>query len=343
VIDDLETNESCETPDRIAKNLDFLKRTVEPIGDPNRTKIVFIGTVITHNCVLNTVINKYSDWKSLKYRAIMRFPTNMHLWGKWEELYHSRDDGDTPEESSRLARIKAVAFYEENREAMHDGCECLWPERMDLLRLMEIRAQNRLAFNSEFQNTALDPDTAIFTKIWKYRLEEIDLSELEIFGACDPSIGQTKRSDPSAIITVGRHLRSGIIYVLDVDARRRSPDDTIIDIFRKAQQYNYSAFSIETVAFQQFMRDELVKRSTQTGVYLPVKDFRSTVKKEVRIASLEPLVTSGIIRIQSSHQNLEEQLLYFPRGTQHDDCADVLSQVMELAKKRSGSFLFGKI
>jgi predicted phage terminase large subunit-like protein len=188
----------------------------------------------------------------------------------------------------------------------------------------------------------LDEQSRIFSKIHYYDPSEVRLDELDIYGACDPSIGKTKRSDPSAIVTVGRHRKTGIIYVLDVDTKRRHPNQIIQDIFQKTQTFSYTLFSVETVAFQQFFKDELMKRSAEQGIYLPLKEFKSTVKKEVRISSLEPLMTSGFIRLLPTQRDLIEQLEYFPKST-HDDALDCLAQVMELAKKKGGSFSFGKL
>jgi predicted phage terminase large subunit-like protein len=342
ICDDLESDESCSTPDRIAKMIDWFDRTVLPLGDPKKSKYYLIGTVIHYNSLLSQVINHRSDWTAYKFRAIEEFPKRMDLWNRWEEIFHSRDEGNNPMEASRIARQKAMAFYDENVDEMNNGARVLWPERLDLLRLMELRAVKRLAFNSEYQNSPIDEDTRVFHKLWYYEPEDVSLDELEIFGACDPSMGQSRRSDPSVIFTLGRHRKTGVFYVLDVDEKRRHPDQIIQDIFRKARHFNYASFVIETVAFQQFMKDEIAKRSAEQGVYLPLREFKSTVKKEIRITATEPMYTSGYIRLLPTQRDYIEQLEYFPKAS-HDDILDAASMAIELAKKRSGTFTFGRI
>lgn len=342
IMDDIESDESCSTPERIEKMMDWFDRTVLPLGDPKHSKFFLVGTVIHYNSVLNQVINNRADWKAFKYRAIETYPERMDMWNEWESLLHDRSDGDNAMESSRLARQRAMDYYRQNRDEMEAGAKTLWPERLDLLALMERRAIKRLAFNSEYQNEPIDEATRIFHTIKYYRPEDVDIDTLEIYGACDPSMGTSKRSDPSAIITVGRHPRTGIVYILDLDVKKRHPDEIIQTIFRKARQYPYAAFSIETIAFQQFMKDELLKRSAEQGVYVPVKEFKSTVKKHIRITALEPLVTNGHIRLLSTQRDLIEQMEYFPKSSK-DDAIDVLAQVMELAKQTAGSFSFGRL
>jgi predicted phage terminase large subunit-like protein len=341
VLDDIESDESCSTADRIEKIVDWFDRTVLPLGDPKRMKCFFVGTVIHYNSLLSQVINNRGDWKAFKYKAIEQFPERMDLWNKWEEMYHDRSEGRNPSEAARIARDNALDFYAKNKAIMDAGSQVLWEERINLVELMEKRAQRRLAFNSEYQNEPIDEATRIFSKLHYFEPDDVRISDLDIYGACDPSMGQSKRSDPSVIITVGRHKKTGVVYVLDVDVKRRHPDQIIQDIFKKANSFNYVMFSIETIAFQQFMKDELMKRSAEQGIYLPLKEFKSTVKKEIRITSIEPLMTSGYIRILPTQRDLIEQLEYFPKSS-HDDAIDALSQVMELAKRKGSGLVFAK-
>jgi predicted phage terminase large subunit-like protein len=342
ICDDIESDESCSTPERIDKMYSWLLRTVAPLGDPRKMKFFVVGTVIHYGSVLNTLLNEHGDFESFRYQAIEKFPERMDLWNEFERIYHSRDEGDSPMEASKIARQKALDFYKDNHEEMNAGSKVLWPERMDLLSLMIIRATNRLAFGSEYMNDPVDSSTAIFHKIWYYTPEEVNLDELDIFGACDPSLGKTKRADPSVILTLGRHRKTGILYVLDTDRKRRTPDQTIQDIFNKASIYEYLNFNIETIAFQQMFKDEVTKRSAEQGIYLPVREFKSTIKKEIRISALEPLVSNGQIRFLASQKDIVEELERFPRSAT-DDLLDGLNMAVDLARKRSSGLKFSHI
>jgi predicted phage terminase large subunit-like protein len=342
VCDDIESDESCSTPERIDKMYSWLLRTVSPLGDPKRMKFFVVGTVIHYGSVLNTLLNKHGDFESYRYQAIEQFPERMDLWNEWERIYHDRNEGENPMEASRIARQKSLDFYAQNHADMNAGSKVLWPERMDLLSLMTIRATNRLAFGSEYQNDPIDSSTAIFHKIWYYEPEDVNMEEMDIYGACDPSLGKTKRSDPSVILTIGRHRKTGILYVLDTDRKRRTPDQIIQDIFNKTSVYEYMNFNIETIAFQQMFKDEVAKRSAEQGIYLPVREFKSTIKKEVRISALEPLVTNGQIRFLATQKDLIEELERFPRSAT-DDLLDGLNMAVDLAKKRSSGLKFSHI
>jgi predicted phage terminase large subunit-like protein len=129
----------------------------------------------------------------------------------------------------------------------------------------------------------------------------------------------------------------GIYYVLDVDCRKRAPDQIIDDLLNKAKTFNYKWVSVEAIQFQQFFSDEVKKRSAVAGLYLSVREFKSMVKKEMRITSIEPLVTNGYIRFSASQLVGEtgDQLRYFPK-VKFDDILDCLSQIIEQDRKKSG-------
>ena len=47
--------------------------------------VVYIGTILHYDSVLNrTLANKM--WRSAKFKALLKWPDNMALWERWEEL-----------------------------------------------------------------------------------------------------------------------------------------------------------------------------------------------------------------------------------------------------------------
>lgn len=341
VFDDVETDESCATPERIAKTISKFDRTFLPLGDPKRSKFVLVGTIINYGSLLNQVMRLRGDWRKIKYRAVISFPERMDLWQKWTEIYHSRSDADTPEEATQIAYRKAREFYEANRAEMDQGAKVLWPERIDLYQLMVLRETNRLAFLSEQQNEPLDEDTRLFKLLHYFNADEVDLDQLDYYYACDPSMGKSKRSDFSAIITVGKHRKTGIIYVIDADIKRRSPDEIILTLFKKAQQYRYKDGLIEGVAFQEFFRQEVIKRSAELNLYLPAREFKTdNTMKDVRIAAIEPMLTNGYVRLMPTMTEMIEQLTYFPKHNKRDG-PDALAMVLDLVRNKTGAVVMG--
>ena len=70
-------------------------------------------------------------------------------------------------------------------------------------------------------------------------------------------------------------------------------------------------------------------RSAKRGLR---RNIRSTTDKLGRIQTLQPLVSSGILRFSRRHLKLLEQLRQFPHGA-HDDGPDALEMAVGIARQ----------
>ncbi len=124
--------------------------------------------------------------------------------------------------------------------------------------------------------------------------------------------------------------RTGVLYVLDADIRRRKPDALIEDVIAFHRRREYQSFAMETNQFQKFLSDELERRSRQAGAYVPVRGIHNTTDKLGRIQRLQPLVSSGTLRFSRRQVTLLDQLRQFPMGA-HDDGPDALEMAVSAA------------
>lgn len=343
ICDDLERDPDVLSANYRDQMWQWLQSVCIPLGNPGKTHLLYIGTLLHPDSVLKRAMTQDPRFKALTFSAIKKFPSRMDLWDKFGEILHDRsvsDDGE--EDSAYQAAIRARQFYLEHKQEMDEGAEVLWPSRMSLLDLMTIRYTQRRAFQTEYLQDPRDETTAIFTNFVYYD-ELPPLDECDIFGALDPSLGKSSRSDPSAIITIAKHRKTGIIYVVDVNMKRRSPDAIIEDVIRLAHIYDYKEFGIETVQYQEFLAQQIQQRSALAGIYLPIRPLKPTTDKVLRISSIEPLVSNGLIRFGKNHVTLVEQLQDFPHGN-FDDGADCLEMCVSLAiNKKRKQFVFDVI
>jgi predicted phage terminase large subunit-like protein len=138
-------------------------------------------------------------------------------------------------------------------------------------------------------------------------------------GACDPSLGRrTGRGDYTAIVILYIARGSKTAYVIAADIARRTPDQAIERIIQYANMYQFSLFAVEGNSFQELMIDNLKRRVREAGLSLPVYTVSSQSNKQSRIASLEPEITQGRIRLSRRHQLLLDQLQQFPLAVHHD-------------------------
>ena len=333
VLDDIENDENVRTPEQRLKLSNWFNKAVSKAGD-DYTDIVYIGTLLHYDSLLAHTLSN-PGYKSIKYKAVLAFSDAEDLWKQWEDIYTDLSN-DSHEEDAR-------AFFEVHREEMLAGTKVLWEEKLSYYDLMKMRVdEGEASFNSEEQNEPINPDDCLFQEEWLdyYNEAEVDFKDRNFifFGFVDPSLGKTKHSDFSAIITLAKHKATGYMYVYDADIERRHPDRIIADILEKERRLRrdfgrgYKKFGCETVQFQWFLKEELVKASAKAGLYLPVEEVPQTADKVLRIQTMQPDIKNKYIKFSRRHKRLLEQLLQFPMGA-HDDGPDALEGCRTLAKK----------
>lgn len=333
VLDDIENDENVRTPEQRSKLENWFLKAVSKAGD-DYTDIVYIGTLLHYDSLLAKTL-KNPGYKAIKYKAVISFSKADDLWKKWEDIYTDISN-DNHEEDAR-------AYFEANRDAMLEGTQVLWEEKLSYYDLMVMRVtEGEASFNSEEQNEPINPEDCIFNKEWFefYNEAEIDFNSRDymFFGFVDPSLGKTKHSDFSAIITMAKHKVSGYMYVMDADIERRHPDKIIEDVLEKERWLRrdfgrgYKKFGAETVQFQWFLKEELAKASAKAGLYLPIEEVPQVSDKTMRVQTLQPDVKNHYIKFNKRHKLLLEQMEHFPMGA-HDDGPDALEGCRTIAKK----------
>lgn len=310
VLDDIENDEQVRNPEQRDKLNAWLTKTVLPLGGVGQKyDVIYIGTILHYDSVLNRTLNN-PFWHGIKFKAMKRWPDRMDLWDRWEELF--RNDGE----------MVAEAFYQANKDEMERGAVTSWAAR-GVLALMKIRARDGHAtFDSEYQNDPVSGEDAPFAKSMQFWT---DLpSDLVYFGSLDPSLGKAGASrDPSAIIIGGYQRQTGKLYIVEAQIKKRLPDLIIEDVIRLHRQYRCKLWFVETVQFQEFLKDELVKRSAARGLPVPARAVKPVSDKLLRIETLQPHMANGLIMLNESQQTLVQQFRHFPKAD-HDDGPDAV-------------------
>jgi predicted phage terminase large subunit-like protein len=332
IIDDPSSMNNEGTKEAREKLVHWLNSVVVPIGS-KATAIVLVGTMVSATGLLNHVL-KRKDFKSSFHGAVIQEPANPKLWDEYCEVY------------ARSESMEEVdAFYAANKEALEAGIELAWPWRWSYRALMHEKVNmGTRAYNSEYRNLAFSEDEQFFfpenyakyhyyyensTTYVMYEDMKIPLRDLFIVGAWDIAMGKNKRSDYNAIIIVGKHQPSGLIFVLDEYATKEQPH-TLIDVcIEKIKKFNVKIFSVETInAYHEFYR-QLQEKARVDGVYKcrinDVKGHGSS--KEQRIESLEPILHNKTLILNDRHTMLTDQMAQYPFAD-HDDILDSCQQAV---------------
>jgi len=339
ILDDVECRDNTHSAEQRAKLAEWFNKSILKAGTP-ATQVLMVGTIQHYDSLLARLTDgvKSPMWEGRIYRSILQWSSAPQLWETWTSILHGRlaFEGHTGPKA-------AQAYFVAHSAAMLEGTDVLWPQFEDYLTLMKMReSEGPASFDSEKQNEPVNPADCFFLetefRYWDDRFaSEGELiaslnGKHQIIGACDPSLGrQGIHADDSAIITLLRDTISGNLYVLDADIARRKPDRIIDDVLSYQRIRKYQKFGFEANCFQDFLADELQRRSNQQSLYLPISKLTHTSDKIGRIQSLQPLVRSGTLQFSRRHTTLLEQLRMFPKAA-HDDGPDALEMAVNTAR-----------
>lgn len=353
IIDDLESDEHVRNKEQRDKVYEWLTKAVlKARGVGSKFNVVMVGTVLHMDSVLARLLDsaRSPGWRGRKYKAVMEWAERQDLWDEWERIYTDISVAD----DERFQAAKR--YFLEREEEMLRGTKVLWPEGENYYDLMCQRVnEGRASFESEKQNEPISQDECFFdeNRIHWFREyvhpsgrsilqpdhgEPIPLSECDIYGACDPSLGRNNRSgDPSAIVSIAawpkKELGQGpyrSYWVIDCDIRLRRPSVILQDILSHHRRRHYRRFGIESVQFQEFFADEVQKVALGTeGLEdLSIVKLKPHGDKAMRIEKLEPFLYGGKLRLSRSLVSLWNQLRFYPH-TDHDDGPDCVELAME--------------
>ena len=321
ILDDIENDEQVQNPEQRKKLLSWLQKTITPLGGVGKKyDIIYIGTILHYDSVLaQTLRNKF--WHGRIFKAIKTWPERMDLWEEWEIRWktHGRDE--------------AMAFYRAHQAEMEAGAQTSWAAR-GILDLMIERAKiGSQAFACEYQNDPASGEDSPFADLVDhcYYLDKDLPPDVVYYGAVDPSLGKSSRSrDPSAILVGAYQQSTGTLFVQVANIRRRVPDLIIEQVIALQKEYHCQVWAVETVQFQEFFKDELVKRSARAGYTVPARGIKPNSDKALRIESLQPHMANGLIKFRQEQRELIEQLRHFP-DAEHDDGPDALHMLWMVA------------
>ena len=339
IADDLENEEQAESEEQRDKLHSWFNGTLINTGHPD-TNVIVIGTILNHNSLLANLVDpqRNAGWDGKTYRAVEEFSNEPQLWERWSAIFRLREEfvkRTGPGAAKKYFRIKKVRMLRRT--------QVLWPEWESYYDLMVMReTEGDVFFQREKQNCPLDPRQCIFKKenmlFWDNEFRDTQhLIEAigkygRFYGACDPSMGSSTKADYTAIIVLLKDIRTKVLYVIAADLIICIPSKSIKRIVQYADMYYFSGFAVESNNFQQMMVNDLQSSLQANGHKIYIKSLQHNSRKHSRICSLEPYVSQGLLRFNSKHQQLLQQLTQFPMA-KNDDGPDALEMAVELARK----------
>jgi predicted phage terminase large subunit-like protein len=303
-----------------------------------KTNYIVVGTILHFDSLLARLTSKdreeFHGFERMLYRSVIRWADNQTLWNSWSQIYRCKE-----RYADKTGDKASFKFFEDNKKAMLEGTEVLWPEKEDYYGLMVNREDNgHFSFESEKQNEPKDLSTLTLDmeKVdwWEDKHQNVDdltayleTRKMVVLGAVDPAIKKSKRSDYSAIITALMDGTNGHIYVIDADIKKLELDSLVKRICEYQRIHNYSSFVYEANQAQEWLGKVIMKEP----VNVPITPVTNTQSKEGRIAKLMLLIEQGKVKLSKKLGVLNRQLSYYPSGT-HDDGIDALAMLVDMSE-----------
>ena len=214
-----------------------------------------------------------------------------------------------------------------------------YPERFDADVLAEYEATlGPYFFSTLMLNCPVSVGEMLFHADWFHEYTELPPRQsLHVYTTVDPatdpqlSTSRSNRLDYSVVMTTGKDLLTGDIYVLDYFHKRCNPGELLDAIFDHVTRWSPMTVGYEDVAFQKSLDYWIKERMRSTGVFFNLRPIQRGTKKskETHIMGLQPIASAGALHIRPYMKELMTEFLSFPRGA-HDDLIDCLSMQTQL-------------
>lgn len=219
------------------------------------------------------------------------------------------------------------------RAAIEDG-KPIWWTREKLERVQ--RDIGSFAFAQEYMN---DPKSDMYSDIklaWIRRRGDVELFDHQqkplgtFYTAVDPAIAKKETSDETAICTVFKYsdpvLGREKYVVLSCEHGRWNMDEGIRWAKKVYDRYPHQKFGVESVAYQEALREAMNRAGIPASPIHPDKDKRR------RLLAVQGLIEFGDVEFMPACEDLITQLVQFPSG-EHDDLVDSMVYALTLAKE----------
>lgn len=326
ILDDLESKESTNTPELIEKSKAWFREEMLPAMAKDGL-CVYLGTILCYGSLLHYVIEERRDFESRKFAAIKSYADREDLWAEWRRIYRQDD---------KNAADNARKFFEDNKEAMLEGAEILWPGYWSYYELIVLKEENGIkAFNQEYQNNPTDEERQIFKPEYfvYYTDDELQDKQLQFYGAIDFAMGK-ETGDYSVIVTLAKNVDTGICYVYDVFMERCHPDRLLQKAVEYTLKYQYEGLGVEAQMAQEWFADKLREELQNHGYpsHTRLKQIKQRTRKALRIESLLPDIQNGRLRFRKTIDSAAmDQFEMYPMH-KHDDFPDAVHMAYATAQ-----------
>jgi phage terminase large subunit-like protein len=304
VIDDPEDENNTKTSEAMAANLTWVLKGALPALDSRYGRIITIGTPLHQLCIVERLAEA-SDWQTV------RFPY----------LQNEQGEPDVVNGESMWKEVRSTESLKEEYEAMMamGKSSVFFAERM-----CQITGDEAQLFKPHYiryyKGHHIIEDGSAYMILTERGDEEFKPSlkiAVNIFMGVDPASSTKQGADYSVVFPIAIDNDDNI-YTLNYFRRRVRPMELAEQILVYYDMFKPQRVRIESVGYQEMLRDYLRSKSYIPG--LEIKEMPRN-SKSVRLEGLEPRFASGKVYVAPTHEAFIDELLTYPR-CKNDDCLD---------------------
>lgn len=320
IIDDLENTELVYSEDRRRKLKNWFDKDLEPAMDRYEKNIIFIGTVLHRESLLNKVLNKeekYQSWITKKYQALSNDGVSLwHARFPAEYLIAIRDDPTNPD------YVGSIVFAQEyQNNPQDDSFSVIKTEWVKNYSMNEAIIIQEGATHEEKFNNYLSSFT-------------------EIYAGVDPAISETDQADNFSMYIAGLEKTTSIERMLGLIHTKEANINMQVNLICDAiQKYKIQLLGIESIAYQKGLATLVKAEANRRALYLSIKEIK-TDKDKVRRAKIHSSgFEAGLIylnRDDEKYNIIFNEIVEFPMA-KHDDAFDSLMLARETRQSGQGT------
>lgn len=302
-LDDADDEDNTVTKEQMAKNWDKFQGSKEGLAVGGR--VIVVGTPIRQGCIIDRIFNDAISWNTRKYQAIWKENGETKLL--WEE------------------RRDLEWLDNKKREFERDGTISKWYAEY----MCEIVGTEDQLFKPEYLqyyegSLEFERDDA-YLRLTEINGNKTDIVKpVNIFLGIDPASSTKQTADYSVTFPIAYDSNKNI-YVLPYYRRRVTPTAHAEQIIETIRTLKPIRGCVETVGYQEMLRQYLRNRLLEEGLNLPGLEikFNPRTEKSARLEVLHPLFQNKKIYVSKNMQEFVDELSMYPRG-KNDDLLDGL-------------------
>ena len=311
IADDFESLKNTLTKEARVNNRIWMTSSVIPALTPDG-KVIVIGNVIHNDCFLMHA-REGGAWKVHWYSALDEEGKSL-----WAERFSVKYLADKKEEMASVGNING--FYTEYmNQPMSPENAPFKPEFMNRHHYTFFRDDSGQSYLS---NYGPDEDRDYARKV----------IPVNVYQGVDPASSLSERADYFVIVTLGIDSEDNV-YVLDIFRQRLAPSKqprTILNLFKR---FLPGRVTIETIAYQEALRDGVRALMKDEGVYIPglERGMKPRNSKSERLLSLVPIFARGKFFFRPEDIEAEKEFLTYPKS-RFDDQMDAIWMALQKAR-----------